>query len=102
MRLRSRAPRTAGVAAKWFLPSRGEPLTHEASELLERYATGDIGFLVPDLFWAELGNIFGQAVRHQRWSRANETALRAARDRNFPTLAALPLLDDAFSIALDL
>jgi predicted nucleic acid-binding protein len=91
----------ASVAAKWFLPSRGETLTHEASELLERYATGDMGFLVPDLFWAELGNIFWKAVRHQRWSRANaETALRAARDRNFPTLAAFPLLDDAVSIAL--
>jgi hypothetical protein len=28
------------VAAKWFLPARGETLTDEALELLDRYAKG--------------------------------------------------------------
>ncbi len=90
----------ASVAAKWFLPAASEPLRDEALELLKGYAAGDLRFLVPDLFWPELGNIFWKAVRQQRWSQAEaEAALGSARDRNFPTLPSLPLLGDAFSIA---
>ena len=90
----------ASVAAKWFLPASGEPLTDEALELLRHYAAGDLRFLVPDLFWAELGNIFWKAVGQGRWSPAlAETALRAVRDRRFYTMSAIPL-DDAFTIAL--
>lgn len=91
----------ASVAAKWFLPATGETLTDEAAELLRRYAVGDFRFLVPDLFWAELANVFWKAVRQGRWSQSSaETALRAARDRNIPTVSAIVLMDDAFSIAL--
>ena len=90
----------ASVAAKWFLPAASEPLRDPALELLKGYAAGELRFLVPDLFWPELGNIFWKVVRQRRWSQAEaETALRSARDRNFPTLPALPLLGDAFSIA---
>ena len=91
----------ASVAAKWFLPASGETLAEEALDLLKRYSVGDLRFLVPDLFWPELANVFWKAVRQGRWSRSNaETALRAARDRNIPTVSAIALLDDAFSIAL--
>jgi predicted nucleic acid-binding protein len=91
----------ASVAAKWFLPATGEPLTTEALDLLTRYAAGELRFLVPDLFWPELGNIFWKAVRQGRWSQVGaENALRSARDRNFPTVPAVPLLEDAFRIAL--
>ena len=91
----------ASVAAKWFLPATGETLTDQALDLLKRYAAGDLRFLVPDLFWPELANVFWKAVRQGRWSHASaETALRAARERNIPTLSAIALLDDAFSIAL--
>jgi predicted nucleic acid-binding protein len=91
----------ASVAAKWFLPVAGEPLTEEALELLKGYASGDLRFLVPDLFWAELANVFWKAVRQRRWTQASaETALRSARERNFSTIPSLPLLDDALSIAV--
>jgi predicted nucleic acid-binding protein len=91
----------ASVAAKWFLPAASEPLRDEALELLKGYAAGDLRFLVPDFFWPELGNIFWKAVRQQRWSQSEaEAALGSARDRNFPTLPSVPLLGDAFSIAL--
>jgi len=91
----------ASVAAKWFLPITNETLTEEALELLRRYAAGELRFLVPDLFWPELANVFWKAVRQGRWSHSSaETALRAVRDRNLPTVSALALLDDAFSIAL--
>lgn len=91
----------ASVAAKWFLPAAGEPLTDQALELLKGYTAGELQFLVPDLFWPELGNVFWKAVRQRRWSQASaDVALRAAHHRNFPTLSALPLLDDAFRIAM--
>ena len=90
----------ASVAAKWFLPAAGEPLTAEALELLKRYAAGQVRFLVPDLFWAELGNVLWKAVRLKRLShRSAEAALRAAQDRNFPTVSCHSLLEAAFAIA---
>ena len=51
----------ASVAAKWFLPRSGEPLAEEALALLRRYADGEIELTVPDLFWAEFGNILWKA-----------------------------------------
>jgi predicted nucleic acid-binding protein len=91
----------ASVVAKWFLPTTGETLTDEAFDLLKRYSVGDLRFLVPDLFWSELANVFWKAVRRGRWSPSSaETALRAARDRKIPTVSAIALLDDAFAIAL--
>lgn len=90
----------ASVGAKWFLPSSGEPLTREAAFLLQDYAHGRLRFLVPDLYWAELGNIFWKAVRQQRWSQVDCTkAMQAAQKPVFPTFASKALLDDAFAIA---
>jgi hypothetical protein len=40
----------ASVAAKWFLPGAQEALVPEARRILENYAAGSIGLLVPDLF----------------------------------------------------
>lgn len=39
----------ASVAAKWFLPAKGETLTDEALHLLRRYVSGEVRFVVPDL-----------------------------------------------------
>jgi predicted nucleic acid-binding protein len=90
----------ASVAAKWILPASGETLTWEALELLKRYAGGELRFVVPDLFWAELANILRKAVRHGRLRAASaETALLAMRDRRFPTVSSHTLLVEAFAIA---
>jgi predicted nucleic acid-binding protein len=90
----------ASVAAKWFLPAAGETLTQQALQLLKRYAAGELRFLVPDLFWAEFANIMWKAVRQGRWPQASaEDAVRAMRDRNFPSVSSLALLEDAFAIA---
>jgi predicted nucleic acid-binding protein len=90
----------ASVAAKWFLPAAGETLTQEALQLLKRYAAGKLRFLVPDLFWAEFANIMWKAVRQRRWPQASaEAAVLAMRDRNFPSVSSLTLLEDAFAIA---
>jgi len=90
----------ASVAAKWFLPRAGEALTAEALELLKSYAAGEVRFLVPDLFWAEFGNVLWKAVRLKRLSpHSAADALRATRDRNLPTVSSHKLLEAAFAIA---
>jgi len=90
----------ASVAAKWFLPSKYEPHADIAAGLLKRYAAGDLRFVVPDLFWAELGNVFWKAVRQGRWQRSGaEDAIRLARTRSFPTAPSKALLEDAFQIS---
>ena len=90
----------ASVAAKWILPASGETLTREALDLLKHYASGELRFVVPDLFWAELANIVWKAVRHGRLRAVSaESALLAMRDRNFPTVSSHTLLVEAFAIA---
>jgi predicted nucleic acid-binding protein len=90
----------ASVAAKWFLPARGETLVDEAFHLFRQYAKGEIQFLVPDLFWAELANLFWKALRQGRCQKPTaETALASLRERKLPTVSSLTVLDVAFGIA---
>jgi predicted nucleic acid-binding protein len=90
----------ASVAAKWCLPAKGETLTEEALRLLGRYVKGEIRFVVPDLFWAELANLLWKAVRQGRSVKsAAETALRTLGENRLPTVPSLVLLDLAFDIA---
>jgi predicted nucleic acid-binding protein len=90
----------ASVAAKWFLPARGETLAEEAVELLGRYAQGKVRFVVPDLFWAEFGNILWKATRLGRLTEAAaDSAIEAMRDRKLPTVSSMSLLAQAFAIA---
>jgi predicted nucleic acid-binding protein len=91
----------ASVAAKWFLPRAGEPLTEEARALLRRYASGDIEFLVPDLFWAEFANILWKCVRTGRLSqKLAAEAIRVMLQYGLPTVGASALVDEALAIAL--
>jgi predicted nucleic acid-binding protein len=90
----------ASVAAKWFLPERDETLVEEAWQLLGRYAKGQTRFVVPDLFWAEFGNILWKAVRRGRCTRqAAETGLESMRSRGLPTVSSSTLIEAAFAIA---
>ncbi len=90
----------ASVAAKWFLPEAGEPLAARALELLELHAEGRIGFLVPDLFWAEFANILWKAARQGRWPEhaANE-ALKEMRRQKLSTFAMESVIEDALELA---
>jgi predicted nucleic acid-binding protein len=90
----------ASVAAKWFLPAKGETLTAEAFDLLRRYTGGEVVFVVPDLFWAELANLLSKAVRRGRCTKASaDAALASLRERRLPTVPSLALLDLASGIA---
>lgn len=91
----------ASVAAKWFLPSSNETLTDEALHLLQRYATGEVRFVVPDLFWAEIANILWKAIRQGRSTKFSaQTALDSLRQRNLPTISSNALVSQALAIAI--
>jgi predicted nucleic acid-binding protein len=90
----------ASVAVKWFLPSSQEQYSENAFALLKRYVAGQVRFVVPDLFWAEFGNICWKAVRQGRWSQKDaHTAVSGTKRRNFPTVSTLVLLEDAIATA---
>ncbi len=89
----------ASVAAKWLVWA-GEPLEAEALNLLELRNQGQLEFIVPDLFWFEIGSILCKAV--QRGRCAEETAkqsIPALRGYDLTTEPSEPLLESAFAIA---
>ena len=91
----------SGVAAKWFLPEKDEPLASEALELLHNYVAGKVRFVVPDLFWSEFGIILWKAVRQGRCSAASaEKAISNMLRHKLPTVPTANLVDTALSIAL--
>jgi predicted nucleic acid-binding protein len=91
----------ASVAAKWFLPPATEALSPEAHTLLEGHQRGNTEFIVPDVFWAETGNIFWKAVRTGRIARADaEKSLFVLRSGRITTISSVTILDMAFRIAV--
>ena len=90
----------ASVAMKWAIPSAKETLTAESLQLLKHYTDGDINFIVPDVFWVEVGNVLWKGVRQRRWPQAvAERAASEIRGRNFFTVSSLELLPEALNIA---
>jgi predicted nucleic acid-binding protein len=90
----------ASVAVKWTVPSASETLTSEARQLLTRYSNGELDFIVPDVFWAEVCNVMWKGVRQRRWPRATaESASSDMQNRNFCTVSSLKLLPEAMKIA---
>jgi len=90
----------ASVAIKWAMPSAGEPLTDEALRLLRRYVGGEVEFIVPDVFWAELGNVLWKGTRQRRWRQDEAEAVAAdMRARDFATVPSGVLLSEALRIA---
>jgi predicted nucleic acid-binding protein len=90
----------ASVAVKWALPGANEPLTNESLRLFQRYCDGEVDFIVPDIFWAELGNVLWKGARRRRWSRTDvENTAADFEARRFTTVSSLALLPDALRIA---
>ena len=52
----------SSVVVKWFVP---EPYSTEARRILRAYQTGTLTLLVPDLLYAEVGNIVWKKHRLQ-------------------------------------
>jgi predicted nucleic acid-binding protein len=90
----------ASVAIKWAMPLAGEPLTDESLRLLRRYVQSEVEFLVPDVFWAEIGNVLWKDTRQRRWHQDEAKAVAAdMKARDFATVSSVVLLPEALSIA---
>jgi predicted nucleic acid-binding protein len=88
------------VAIKWAIPSAREPLTDESLRLLRRYVNGEIEFIVPDVFWAEVGNVLWKGTRQNRWRQDEAESVAAdMQARDFTTVPSLMLLPEALKIA---
>ncbi len=91
----------ASVAAKWYLPSSTESLVEQARELLTSHSRYRVRLAVPDLFWAELGNILWKARRQGRLDENSVyKAVADARRMGLATTMTESLRDDAMSIAM--
>lgn len=91
----------ASVAAKWLLPPGSENLSDEATRWLESLRARDLSFIVPDLFWSEIGNILWKAVRSDRLTRrAALAAFAFAHDLGIKTIPSIHLFESAFKIAV--
>jgi predicted nucleic acid-binding protein len=90
----------ASVALKWALPAANEPLTTESLRLFQRYRDGEVDFVVPDIFWAEIGNVLWKGARRGRWDRNDaEKTVADFQARQFTTVSSILLLADALKIA---
>jgi predicted nucleic acid-binding protein len=90
----------ASVSVKWFLSPAYEPLCPEAAALYGRYLSKEIEFIIPDIFWAELGSAFWKAVRLGRFQRPSaEAAIASLMKCDLPTFSSAKLLERAFQIA---
>lgn len=89
----------ASVAAKWLVWA-GEPFEAEALGLLELRTQGQLEFVVPDLFWPEMGSILCKAVQRSRCTEeVARNSIRALRGYDLITAPSEPLLESAFAIA---
>jgi predicted nucleic acid-binding protein len=90
----------ASVAAKWYLPIAGEPFVDHAFRLFDSHFDRDIQIEVPDLFWAETGNVLWKATRAKKLTLDEA---REALDKlvacDFRTSSSKTLLRLAFAIA---
>jgi predicted nucleic acid-binding protein len=90
----------ASVALKWAIPPANETLSAESLQLLQEYVNGKIDLLVPDIFWAEVGNVLWKGVRLRRWSQAAaERVVSEMHARNFSTVPSRTLMTEALRIA---
>ena len=90
----------ASVAVKWYLAAQDEPLREQALLLADRYAGGFIRFVVPDLFFAEVGNIFWKAERNGRCTpKLAAWAVDEILELRLDAVPSTKLLRDAVSIA---
>ena len=88
------------VGAKWFLPSEREQFHSAALKLFADFTAGSLGLVVPDLFWAEFGNVCWKAVRRGRWTAFEaRTALLESAALTLETIPSRSFIPRAFEIA---
>lgn len=90
----------SSVAVKWALPV-GELLTDAANRLLSHYVDRQVKLIVPDIFWAELTNVFWKAVQRQRCSvEQAQVAIDSLQRWPFPTIPCRHIMQQALAISI--
>jgi predicted nucleic acid-binding protein len=88
----------SGIAVKWFIE---EDDSHIAQLIYDRYESGNLSFLAPDLIYAEFGNIVWKKLVFKNLdTNDSEFAVRKFRQISFTLTPASTLFDDAFKIAV--
>ncbi|MGH9493770.1 MAG: type II toxin-antitoxin system VapC family toxin [Candidatus Sulfotelmatobacter sp.] len=91
----------ASVAMKWCLPATTEDLVAEAEAMLRDYQVGSARFLVPDLFWPELGNALWKAVwKEKTTSDRAEISYQKIVELAIPTATTAELVPAALKMAM--
>jgi predicted nucleic acid-binding protein len=92
----------ASVAAKWFLPADQEQYTAEAASIYRMHQENKVRFLVPDVFWVEVANVFWKTSRRGLWTAIQaRTALDDLRTLQFDSIESRHLLSLAYTIATE-
>jgi predicted nucleic acid-binding protein len=90
----------ASVAAKWVLPATDEPLAAEAKAVRDQYSRGDVGLIVPDLFWPEIGNLLRTATLRGRITPEHaRLGLEHMLSFGLRTVPSTEMIADALAIA---
>jgi predicted nucleic acid-binding protein len=89
----------SSVVIKWFMP---EPYSMEARRILDAYQRDRFSLLVPDLLYAEVGNIVWKKHRFQDLAAADaQDIIDNFRMLTFLITPTADLLDAAYRIAVD-
>jgi predicted nucleic acid-binding protein len=87
------------VAAKWVLP---EPDREPALALFERYASGDVLLIAPDLLLTEFASLISKRARRKQISAAQARGAFALMSKCAPQLVETrPLLQRALNLSLE-
>ncbi|MGI8744039.1 MAG: type II toxin-antitoxin system VapC family toxin [Bryobacteraceae bacterium] len=90
----------ASVAAKWYLPDDTEALVPQAVAIFRSFLAGRTEILVPDVFFAEIGNVIWKAERRGRCSpELGDRAIAALAGAGFLAYRSHELISTALRLA---
>lgn len=91
----------ASVGLKWCLPQDEEDYIPEAKDMLDSFLAKRIDFMVPDLFWIEIGNALWKLVRRKKLlPDAAIASLATLRGLEISTVSSYRLLPRALDLAI--
>ncbi|WP_347404971.1 type II toxin-antitoxin system VapC family toxin [Nodosilinea sp. LEGE 06152] len=87
----------SSVAIKWFIPQKH---SDKSRQILSAYQEGELDLLVPDLIYAEIGNIVWKLNRFQELSEQHaKDILKTFQLITFSVTPSSLLLNDAYHFA---
>ena len=87
----------SSIVIKWFTP---EPYSPEARQILDFYKSGQVSLFVPDLLFAEVGNIIWKKQRWQHLQPIDASAIiDALFSLTFKVFPSSDLVREAYALA---